>query len=61
MLQYASHVACIHVLSACAGAQNPVLALNSNASSLLLLQYNYFVTNGSNDTRLGPLNWAILR
>jgi hypothetical protein len=27
-------VACLHVLSACAGAQNPVSALNSNASSL---------------------------
>jgi hypothetical protein len=34
MLRYASHVACLHVLSACAGAQNPVSALNSNASSL---------------------------
>jgi hypothetical protein len=34
LLQYASHVACLHVLSACAGAQNPVSALNSNASSL---------------------------
>jgi hypothetical protein len=34
MLRYASHVACLHVLGACAGAQNPGSALNSNASSL---------------------------
>jgi hypothetical protein len=32
------------VLSACAGAQNPVSALNSNASSLPPLQCNHFVT-----------------
>jgi hypothetical protein len=44
MLRYASHVACLHVLSACAGAQNPVLALNSNASSLPPLQCDHFVT-----------------
>jgi hypothetical protein len=44
MLRYASHVACLHVLSACAGAQNPVSALNSNASSLPPLQCDHFVT-----------------
>ena len=48
LLRYASHVACLHVLSACAGAQNPVSALNSNASSLPPLQCNHFVT----ETRL---------
>jgi hypothetical protein len=47
VLRYASHVAFLHVLSACAGAQNPVLALNSNASSLLPLQCNHFVTKGA--------------
>jgi len=44
LLRYASHVACLHVLSACTGAQNPVSALNSNASSLPPLQCNHFVT-----------------
>ena len=34
LLQYASHVACLHMLTACASAQNLVSALNSNASSL---------------------------
>jgi hypothetical protein len=44
MLRYASHVACLHVLSACASAQNPVSALNSNVSSLPPLQCDHFVT-----------------
>jgi hypothetical protein len=44
VLRYASHVACLHVLSACVGAQNPVSALNFNASSLPPLQCNHFVT-----------------
>jgi len=44
LLRYASHVACLHVLSACAGAQNPVSALNPNASSLPPLQCDHFVT-----------------
>jgi len=44
LLRYASHVACLHVLSACAGAQNPVSALYSNASSLPPLQCDHFVT-----------------
>ena len=50
MLRYASHVACLHVLSACAGAQNPVSALNSNASSLPPLQCDHFVTLYNNRT-----------
>jgi hypothetical protein len=53
VLRYASHVACLHVLSACAGAQNPVSALNSNASSLPPLQCNHFVTSSLNCTNLG--------
>jgi hypothetical protein len=48
LLRYASHVACLHVLSACAGAQNPVSALNSNASSLPPLQCDHFVTKLEN-------------
>ena len=51
LLRYASHVACLHVLSACAGAQNPVSALNSNASSLPPLQCDHFVTGACNQDR----------
>jgi len=51
LLRYASHVACLHVLSACAGAQTPVSALNSNASSLPPLQCDHVVTWALNTAR----------
>jgi hypothetical protein len=43
--------ACLHVLSACAGARNPVSALNSNAGSLPPLQCDHFVTGACNQDR----------